>query len=391
MSRHPDTAVTYYPSTGMVHEGDFTSHVDSNPMASVSFTPRPNMDHAFDAHTRLYSPELRRASQWVASHRGHFGLQAATYDNARDELDHLTLIRLYNQLRGELQRWFHLDEMFQKITVDKLLLRMAFRGDPARAQRVGAREPYDVARLQADEIQFDLGKIVTSFDIAIEDPMRTMIDPIGPLQENDAFALAYKREFEAAAALKNIGNYYTKSASGEAQFNATTLPADTDAARISKPDALTAGNVHSDKRTANQIHLMRVAFLRRYSINLTHFAMSPMTIQTLAQNTWTNPNTIFNVENYRTVGGVLPMPGITDAIAVVSPALEDNVIYAASKPSGVLLLAEGPKITKTWYNNIVFTQQTAHLDFVQYKCAHEDLKKITRRFACILPLHGYTP
>ena len=118
---------------------------------------------------------------------------------------------------------------------------------------------------------------------------------------------------------------------------------------------------------------------------LTHFACSPRTAQEIAQNTWTEPNTIFNVEAYRTNGGVRPFPGLSDATMVISQVVPENVLYGASKPNNVLVKAEGPKITKTWEDNSRFTMQTATADFHQYKCAHEDLT-MDRKFGVIVDL-----
>ena len=214
------------------------------------------------------------------------------------------------QLMGEQVRWFHLDNMFNPMNVDQLLLRVPFKDNPAAAQTVPRRGEYDTSKVNYDEINLDLPKTVVSHDMPIEDPLRALINPLIPLQSTDDYSMAYHREKEALAALQNLKYYYKKDEEGEAKFTTTdsALVLNNDANRISNPNALTAGNFHSDKKMVNQVQEMRNEFMEQYDIILTHFAMSPITAMNIAQNTWTEPNTINNVEAYRTNGGVQSIP-----------------------------------------------------------------------------------
>ena len=110
---------------------------------------------------------------------------------------------------GEQMRWFYLDAMYNSMTMDKLLYRMPFQDNPAAAQRVPRREQYDTTLVKYDEIAFNLEKVVTSYDIPIEDTLRALIDPITPLSKNNKWSMAYFREREALAGLQQIGNYTT--------------------------------------------------------------------------------------------------------------------------------------------------------------------------------------
>ena len=186
--------------------------------------------------------------------------------------------------------------------------------------------------------------------------------------------------------------YYDKSKSGAAKFeteDATGSKSVTndDDSRISDPESLDAGSIHSKNKTVNQLQTMRTEFLKLNDVILTHGACSPTTAMNIAQNTWTAPNTIFNVEAYRTAGGVRPFPGLSDATMVISPVLDDNIIYWSSKPLAPLVKGEGPKITKEWTEESMWTDQVATADFFQYKCAHEDLE-LDRKFGCITQIHS---
>ena len=387
-------AVTYFPKSGLYFRGEHNVMPQTQNGLLASMRPEfvgseNDPKRSIKTNTTLIDGGIKQLAASVARNKSAIltgSLTAADYEAGRDNIDHLTLIRLYNRLMGDQMKWFHLDEMFNNIQIDKLLFRMSFRDNPAAAQKVGKREEYDTAKVVYDEIEFDLPKYVVSWDIAIEDPLRAMIEPTTPLQQTNDYSMSYNKEAEAFAALKRIGNHYTKDASGTGKFTAKSAPADSNTKRISNPKALTAGNVHSDEKVVNEIQDASNEFMEEYDMILTHYAMSPKTAMAIAQNTWTDPNTIHNVAAYRTNGGVRQFPGLPDATAVISQMVDDNKLYAVSKPTNVLVKADGPKITKTWEDNTRFTSQTATLDFFQYKCAHEDLTKIDRKFGVIFDL-----
>ena len=380
-------SVTYFPQSQMFVDGDHKSMPSGASLLASSKIVKDGDDSKLQ--TNILDYKLQRLSASIADNKHKImggQLSAADFEANRDNIDRITLIRLYNQLMGEQMKWFHLDEMFNSMPVDSLLLRMAFKDNPAAAQRVPARGKYDTAKVNYQDINFNLEKTVVSYDIPIEEPLRALISPIIPLQQTNEYSLKYRREQDALSALQNLKYHYTKNGSGAAKFSATSSPTDSNAARISNPVTLTSGNVHSDYKTVNQIQDMRNAFTEQFDVILTHFAMSPRTAMNIAQNTWTAPNTIYNVEAYRTNGGVRAFPGLSDATAVISILVPDNVIYASSKPQNVLVKAEGPKITKSWEDNNRFVTQTATADFYQYKCAHEDLT-FDRKFGVIVDLH----
>ena len=314
-------------------------------------------------------------------------LTAADVEGGRDNLDHLILIRLYNQLMGDQMRWFHLDNMFNEMVVDKLLLRMSFRDNPSVVQEVPPRQPYDITKVTYDEIKFDLTKKVTSWDIAMEDPMRALISPMIPLEQSNQYAMAHYREIEGLDALKQLKYHYNRAGDKGEKFDLQAAPGN-DAGKLHSLARITGQNVHSAFYPVDQLQEARNEFMEENDCMLTHFAVSPTSAMRFAQNTWTEPNTIFNVEAYRTNGGVRPFPGLSDALMVISQLVPNDQMYAISKPMNIMVKAEGPKISKTWDDPSRFTMQTATLDFHQYKCAAEDLSKLDRRFGCIFDLVG---
>ena len=385
MTYHVQGTVTYFPESGSYVKGWHESMPSSPALLASVRTTRTDDNIKFS--TTLHDPGMRQlvASLKANKSRVYNGqLSAADVEIGRDNIDHLTLIRLYNQIMGQQEKWFYLDSMFNSINVDKLLLRMPFRDNAAAAQEVPKREEYNVSEVKYDEIQFDLPKIVVSHDMAIEDPMRALISPLIPLQQVDDYSMAYRREQEAVAALNQIGNYYKKSASGTAKFTSTSKATAT-ADKISNPLSMDAGGVHSANRVADELQEMINDFMEQYDVILTHCACSPTTATKLAANTWTKPNTLFNVEAYRTSGGMRQFPGLEGKTMVISQLVPNDTLYFAAKAQNVLVKAEGPKITKSWEDNRRFVTQTATADFHQYKCAHEDLT-IKRKFALIATL-----
>lgn len=385
-------AITYFPKSGQFVKGAYESmplNASDLVIAKANKTYPAGTTNKMQTgppkiDTQLLNRQFKALVSSIAANKNQIevgGLTAADFEAQRNNLDHLILIRLYNQLMGEQVTWFHLDNMFNQINVDKLLLRMSFKDNPADAQTVPRRGQYDPTLVNYEEINFDLPKVVVSHDMPLEDPLRALIDPIQPLQATNDYSMLYHREQEALDALNQIGNYYRRSQTGEAAFNSTapqTAAADT----IANPNTISATGTHSTHKMVNQLQDARNEFMSTYDVILTHFAMSPRTAMEIAQNTWTEPNTIFNVEAFRTNGGVRPFPGLSDATAVISQLVPDNILYAAAKPQNVLVKAEGPKITRTWEDESRWTTQTATADFHQYKCAHEDLT-FARKFAVI--------
>ena len=213
-----------------------------------------------------------------------------------------------------------------------------------------------------------------------------MIDPTIGLGQTAEFSMAYYREQEALDGLQKLKYYYKKDAPDGEKFDSLVEPGNTNAARISNLNKLDVGGVHSKYFPANEIQYATNDFMKENDIIVTHGIASPKTAMLLAQNTWTENNTIFNVGAYRTGGGVRPFPGMDDMVMIIARLVPDNVIYMISKPQNVMIKAEGPKITETWHDNNKHRDQTQTLDFHQYKCAVEDFSKIDRRFGFIMPI-----
>ncbi len=378
--------ITYFPESGQYIRG-YHEELPYSGQLLATTSRKEDKEGKSSYSTNIVDPGMQGLVGAIKENKDRIKLRqltAADFEAYRPNLEPLTLIRLYNRILGEQEEWFHLDNMFNTIQLDKLLYRMPFRDNPAVAQEVARRERYDITAVKYDEINFDLPKIVTSYDIALEDPLRTMINPVDPLNKSDKYAMAHYREMEALAALQQIGAHYHRDETGSARFSSTTAPNDDDG-KIADPSALGASATHSTNKPVNQIQLALNGFIEEFDMHITHIAVSPATVMELAQNTWTAPNTIFNVEAYRTQGGTRPFPGLSGVTAVISQVVPDKTLYAACKPNNLLVKAEGPKIMKTWEDHTRFTTQWVTADFHQYKCAHSDLS-LDRKFGMTMTL-----
>ena len=153
----------------------------------------------------------------------------------------------------------------------------------------------------------------------IEDPLRALISPTIPLEQTNEYSMKYFREKEAAAALMELKYHFDYTKKAKTAVGAFDLEKTaTNNQLLPNPEKFTAGNVHSDNKFVNIIQKARTRFMRENDMMLTHFACSPTTAMQIAQNTWTENNTIFNVEAYRTTGGVRQFPGLANATMVIA-------------------------------------------------------------------------
>ena len=391
-----DKAITYLPSQKSYIAGEYFGENANTVWPTLLATSRTeeivdaNGVKTFKIHNTPVDQKIKEAVSLMASNKQGIlsgSLKAADFDANRDNLSHLTMIQLDKEIRGQQAEYFHLDHMFSNITVDQLLYRYSFQDNVAAAQKLGPRQEYDTTKVTYDEVQLDLEKTVVSWDIALEDTLRPLLDATKPLINNNLWSMMFQKEKDAAVALSKLKYHYKKSDTGtpESHFTATTEQSGNTNA-ISNPETLSDAGIHSEYKPVNEINTARNLFLEAFDIPLDYFACSPETAAKLAQNTWTRNNTIFNVEAYRTSGGVRGFPGLDNATMVISLALPENILYATNKANTAMLKADGPKITKVYEVPGKFTMQHANADFYQYKCAHEDLSKITRKFGCIIDL-----
>jgi len=371
-------AVTYFPKSGTYVRGEQENYIQGQPLlARASFTQEESKAGEGKLgetkwNTTLGDSQMLKAAQTLAAIKQQYNtgsLSAADESLGNDPLAPLIQIRLHQKIMGEQQKYFFLDQAFNQISVDTLLYRMPFQDNPAAAQTVGPREQYDVNKINYAEVLFELVKTVTSYDIAWEDLLRSTINPRTPLQANMDWSLAYKREQSAAAALKaGIKNYYNGS-----NFTSTSKPGQS-GKRI-EPDKITGGNVHSDEKVANWLMEGTLEFTKISDLMVNTAVAHPRTAWRIAQNTWTEPNTIFNVAAYRNAGGSLPFPGIPNVTLVTSQFIDKDVIYWYNKATNVAVRAVGPTTTKSWYDNTRFRDIHAMAEFYQYKVVADDLRK----------------
>ena len=390
-------AHTYFPKAGAFVSGEREQYTPGMQMLAASRQQEPTRDPKTGEvaeiggwKTNALSASLMsgvRVAKAIKAKLGQSpGMLAAADVNLpeNDFLLPLIQVRLHQQIMGQMQKWFHLDNAFTKMQVDQLYYRMPFQDNPAAAQIVGPREQYDVNKVKYYEAFFELKKAVNSYDIAWEDKLRATIDFEPSLKSNLDFSIDYLREIEAANTIVKLGGFSsrtdTSGSGGKMLYNhdSGTFVANNGASSVANtrinPDAIDSGGVHSDEKTVDLIQEACNKFTEENDMFIDTCVGHPKAMMKIAGNTWTETNTIFNVEAFRTNGGVRQFPGLTGVQFVASLAMPNDRLFFFSKNQNVMVQAEGPKQYKSWDDPTRFRRIDAQADFFQYKYMLEDTK-----------------
>ena len=389
---------TYFPKSGAFVAGEQEAYVHGMPVMAIAKQGAPETDanggfaKAGKWTTSNLSASVQKATRFIQKLKQQYGnnLGAADENITGDFLAPLIQLRLHEQIMGEQQRWFHLANAFNTIQVDKLLYRMPFQDSPAAAQKVAAREQYDVNKVTYHEQFLELEKAVNSYDIAWEDKLRATIDFEPSLSANLNFSIDYLREVDAIEEIKKLGtDGATEGTATKGYYNVSTgafVNTQPSAAAAKLQPQKIGTNTHSDQRSVDAVMDSMNLFTEENDMFIDTVVASPKTIMRIAANTWTENNTIFNVEAYRTNGGVRPFPGIPGVQAVMSLLVPDDSLYCFAKNMNTFVLAEGPKQLKMWDDPTRFRKIHAQADFYKHKYMLTDIKydDIKRRFGYII-------
>lgn len=358
MQNDPHVATTFMPN-GAIYAG---YHEDYNGYPEAQLIGKIQKDKkGLVAKTRTTSKiEALLAKAKSLYELGR--LDAATTIADQVNLAHLEQIRLNPELQGAPEEYFWLDELFKVVDVPMLKGRETFYDTTASAEYLDRMERSKSTKTKYDEIKYDLKKLVDKAYTPIEDMMTTIINPQNVDVSQIKYGFKWKRNQTALKALKDIGN-----SQGElAQFS-----------------KLTAGNVHSDNKSANELNDKLNAYLKANDVKITHIGISTKTFQEYTQNTWTKRGPL-DLEAIRlNGGGVVPMPGIMGVTAVVDVTIPDNTLYCVNKPNA-LRLGEGPKIMRRFYDEDRDAEAIKFLDFHQYLAVNKQITKLTRKFGMTL-------
>ena len=418
--------ITYFPKSRVIkrgaeeypeHSNTFGGMYASAKLEPATITRVPGADDTITPGrwntTNLTKPMRAavEAANWIKQKTG--GLYAAddSIPQVADRLAPLILVRLHQQIMGQMQTWFHLDSAYNHIQVDKLLYRMPFQDNPAAVQRVGIREQYDVNKVEYFESTFDLRKIVASYDVAWEDALRATIDFEPTLQANMDYSQKFVREQDAATGIMQMGHptaarrgrnpanarWWDIETNSFKTFSATDAPVGNgandvinadgvwkDADKVLKPGQISGTDgdgFHSAERTVDKIQFAIHEFVRQNDMHISACVCSPRVGMRLASNTFTGPNMINNVEAYRTTtGGTRSLPGLPEVTMVMSLFMDDHTIYLYNKEDNPLTLAQGPSQTKQIDDPTRFRKIMATAQFYQYKYTPEDFRDKLERF-----------
>jgi len=273
-------------------------------------------------------------------------------------LSHLQQIHLIRTMVGTPVEYFALENAFTTINVDMLQAREPIQGTFGVGNYLKPLEEAEANEAKFDEISYDLLKIPAKVYTPIEDIMRTVINPQTINLATTAWALKKKRNSYALAALGVI----------------------TDNTNVGVIDTLAAGDFHSTTHTALNIQTVINTHLKNFDTLLTHIVMSTGDFAKYTENTWTNAGPT-NMQFNRVIGaGTAPFPGVSGLTAVIDPTVADGAAYLIDKMNGARL-AEGPKITRRYYDEERDAEVVKYLDFNQFKIIQPDQNVVKRKFS----------
>ena len=351
------SSFTYHPSTGEIHSGDTTeintsNSYTANVVASVEKVPKEVTAGVEDEYkVPIYDPEIIATIKDIKA-KG-FNVDASTGrvlsvlgDANRQNLRHLQMIRLVPQLMAFPESYYHLHNMFTPIDVPQLEARVSLQDVYEQQGPIGRYQRTPDSDLQFAEVKFDLPKYPIRIPTPIEDIYRTLINPHTAKLRQIQWARARRHNEEAMKELKKAKTSYT----------------------VAAPEDL--GDFHSKNSMPNQLTKIIKDHLIKHHTFLNYFAFPTELWNMYVENTWT-----YNVTGprpTRSVQGVMPIPGIANAMAVVDPMLDEaRTIYAVNKENGALY-GQGPMLSKTYDDNERDAMVAKNIEFFQYLLVGED-------------------
>jgi len=364
---HP-AAVTLFPN-GDMYEGEHPSFYPHGGVGLIAKIRKVGNSVKTIPNQRM-GALLAKVKSAYDNNQSINGLMAQTNvsglgTNNAENLTHLQLIRLFPEAQGTPVEYFFLDELFIKRDVAMLEYREPFRNVNLTGEYLGRMEESKIAKVDYDEIKYDLPKLVDKSYVPIEDILRTIIDPQRIQLEQMEWNFKFNRNQTAKRALDKIGNPETV----ENWFDI-------------------GSNVHSTNRAASALNSLFNDFLTENDVPITHTAMNAKMLSTLTENTFTHPGGPDGIDAIRVQGGgIIEMPGIPGVTAVIDPLIEDDKIFAINKPNA-LRLGEGPKIMRRYYDEERDSEVVKKLDFHEYIAVNDQLTKIDRNFGITITVKG---
>ena len=352
-----DSFVTYWPNSQGFYVGDHTQAdpgIDSSDLLAVTLNNK----------TQLKDSSLIATTKQIAS-------STAIANEAN--LEHLQVIRLHEEIMGRPEQPFFLEQASTVRNTEMLESRETFRAvNSSVVTRKGRLEEQKEARIQYDEIRFDVTKLAGKTLTPIEDVLRTIKNPEKLDLENLDFDFALARNDELRDVIKNG---ITKGASGAA----VTALGD-----ISTNSA----EFHSADNIANMISEAIKTFRTRNRLPIDTVIMDVVGFDKFTANTWTGsragPN---NIEpRHLPNGGVVELPGFPGITVIVEPELDDDKKFYFLNKAHALRTAQGPLLYRRYYDENKHAESVSVLDFVQFLSVDKEINhaKIGNRYFSFL-------
>lgn len=359
MNEEYHVSTTYSPLLGKFIKGnhfdaDFKRQ-DFESIASLSGMDRTPETTFKPLVGKLTSTDNRIALLAKAAGNGMAALTAAA-DPVN--LSHLQQIELIRTVIGTPVEYFALENFFTILNVNMLQAREAIQSSFTVGDYLGPLEETEANELKYDEIAYNLLKLPAKIYTPIEDIMRTVINPQTLNIATTNWAMKKKRNEEALVAI---------------------VAGITDSTSVGVIETLASGAFHSTNRTASNIAAVINTHLTENSSLLTHIAISNVDFAKYTENTWTSTGPT-NMQFNRIIGaGVLPFPGVAGLTAIVDPSMATGTAYLVDKMNGSRL-AEGPKITRRYFDEEKDSEVIKLLDFNEFLIVNPDQDKVTRTF-----------
>lgn len=340
---------TYYPLLGKFFAGDH-----SKTPVEILDAHTPALATEVDKSV-ITSPQLSLTAKTVARSPRTASPLTAAADPA--QLSHLQQIQLIRKPIGEPVEYFALDNAFAKLNVDMLQARESVQGTFEGDGYLDPLEETKASEAKYDEIEYNLKKLTYKIYTPIEDIMRTVINPMEISQRTAVWDLKRRRNKIAAAVLK---------AGVTSNVNVAAI------------GAISTG-FHSTNKTASEIAAVINDHLEANASLLDVIVMNNKDFAKYTENTWTGTGPV-NMQFNRVIGaGVVPFPGIPNLTGVIDPMVPEGVGYLIDKMNGARL-AEGPKITRRFYDEEKDAEAIKVSDFNQYKIVTPTTTKVNRLF-----------
>ena len=347
-----DTGLTYWRHSGKVYAGkhwdDEKKSIDPTKYLKGIASLRPTIKDGLAEIKKIESKLIATAKQ-VAKNPNI--VSAAEGSINADAIVHLQQIQLIRKVAGLPASFFHLDEAFMPVPVPMLELREPVRGVGSTAKYTKAHERANDVPLLTTELKYDIEKIFASQTFAIEDIMRTVINPTEVTMTNMIHDYASTRNLKAAEAIKQTAWDATGKTGSES---------------IGDPATIGSAGFHSENKVASKLSAAIGKFTKAMRTKITHVALNPNDFAEWTENTWTSGGFSEKYDPTRLPdGGVVSLPGLPKLTGVVDLDIPEGNLYCFDKEN-CLRLAQGPMFTDTYKDYERQTNVVQLIDFVDY-------------------------